>query len=573
MATQRPDSASDASARSSADELAANLPTIERALARLALLGFDHDPALDAPLSALRSAIRNEEGTAAVAGHAAEVETVMRRLGLPRESGQQTPTPADVLQALLDAVPLPRHLDLDARRLRQRLRQATRATPMDQLAAETGELLEQAMAAPPAPKGLRALFSGPPQPAPANPGRPLQLLLDELILPAHFHETQEAIQAQLEGADEEQAAQTADTLAAHLNDLLTGTPPATPELRRPLNRLVDILSEGEERTPPVVDLQGRIASGPRGAELPAILNDTADLAARRQESAEEERHDLEGFLQQLMDHLNDLGHRFQTTDSLREAAREQARAHDDSLHAQMDGLETDLEDNEDLNTLKQAIQGRLESVRERLEAQRRAEEERDRELEAEVTTLRSRLAEMENESATLRQRLHEEWVQAHTDPLTGLPNRLGYEERARELIDQRPSSGDPLSLAVLDIDYFKHLNDNFGHQAGDKALQIIANLLSRHLPAADAYLARYGGEELVCLLPGLDQQAAMAAVEHMRQRVREAVFTFQEQRLNITLSAGVTELGPADTAKSAFNRADSALLAAKEAGRDTSRKG
>jgi diguanylate cyclase len=551
-------------------ELAASQGILEKAMARLALLGFDHEPELDAPLSELRTAIRAEKSPREVAEKAHVVESTMRRMGLPRESGSHPPLPGQVLSDLLDQLSLPRRLDLDRRQLRQRLRQATVATPPDQLLAELASLLEDALSDPGPAKGIRSLFGKGPS---ANAGRPLRILLDELVLPGEFQETQEEIEERLTGAGEEEAARAADELAAYLNDFLTGAPPAVLEVRRPLNRLLDALSEGEETTPGILDLYDRIAAGPPSTELPAILDETAQQAAKRNEEFEQERHDLESFLQQLVGHLNDLGHRFEATSSLREAARETARQHDNTLHAQMDELETDLQQSEDLDNLKEAVKTRLESVRERIEAHREAEEERDRDLEAEVNALRTRMREMEKESEELRNRLHQEWLQAHTDPLTGLANRLGYEEEARTLMARRQEEGIALSLAVVDIDHFKALNDNFGHQAGDKALKVIGGLLQRQLPQGEAaFLARYGGEEFVCLFPGGEGQEAVEAVERMRQGVEEAVFTFQQKRIRITLSAGVSELGPRDTVQSAFKRADRALLEAKQAGRNTIRQ-
>ena len=91
---------------------------------------------------------------------------------------------------------------------------------------------------------------------------------------------------------------------------------------------------------------------------------------------------------------------------------------------------------------------------------------------------------MEQESQELRARLQEEHRRAQTDPLTGLFNRLGYEETARRLMERWHERGGPFSVVVMDVDRFKYLNDRYGHQAGDKALQTIGTLLSDLLPGA-----------------------------------------------------------------------------------------
>ncbi|MFA9461788.1 diguanylate cyclase domain-containing protein [Thiohalorhabdus methylotrophus] len=534
---------------------------LEQALARIALLAFDQDSRLDALLTELRTAIRNKQPAERIAELARSVDSAIRELDQPAEPGEAITSPGEALLQLLAKLHLPRHLTPDLDDLRGRLRRAPSATLPAERIDELARLLEEAGGAAEPRRGLRNLLGG----TGPSPGRPLRVLLDELILPEPLQEAQGRLSEQLADGREETAARAAEEIARLLNDHLTDAPPPSKALRRPLTRLVEALGVEDGDTEEIVqELQTRITDGPRAGDLPGILTDAADLSARVRDRFEEERADLEAFLQHLLQNLVDLEERFQSAAMLRSTARQ----HSDDLRAQMEGLESEIMDSEELESLKRVVRSRLEAVRERIEAHQHAEEERDHQLESEIDTLRARLAEVEQESQFLRKRLQAEHRRAQTDPLTGLLNRLGYEEEARRVLAQHQAEGGSLSMAVLDVDRFKELNDRFGHQVGDKALRTIGALLGDLLPNAECTLARYGGEEFVVVLPGLDSERAMAAVDRMRARLAEASFTAQGERFRITLSAGVAELAPQEPLKSAFQRADHALLAAKEGGRD-----
>lgn len=152
---------------------------------------------------------------------------------------------------------------------------------------------------------------------------------------------------------------------------------------------------------------------------------------------------------------------------------------------------------------------------------------------------------------------------AHTDALSGLANRRAFDtELAARLRDLR-SDDRGFSLLLLDADRFKAYNDNFGHPAGDEALQGMGQLLRRSLRPGD-HAARIGGEEFAVLLPDTDLDAARLAGE----RIRSAFAAHPWPRRMITASMGVAQAQKSDTATALMARADGALYAAKNAGRD-----
>ena len=181
--------------------------------------------------------------------------------------------------------------------------------------------------------------------------------------------------------------------------------------------------------------------------------------------------------------------------------------------------------------------------------------------------LRKRLEEVQNESRELRARMIEAHRQAATDTVTGLPNRLAYEDRLEQEFARWKRFGEPLSLLVWDIDDFKRINDRFGHHAGDKALRIIGQSLLLGLRETD-FVARFGGEEFVMLLTGTNREDALMVAETVRKEVKESGIHSVGNRVDVTISCGMSEFTQGDTPLEVFSRADRALYEAKRSGKD-----
>jgi diguanylate cyclase (GGDEF)-like protein len=155
------------------------------------------------------------------------------------------------------------------------------------------------------------------------------------------------------------------------------------------------------------------------------------------------------------------------------------------------------------------------------------------------------------------------------DPLLGTWNRGAIMRLLTIEAARCEKAGLPLSLIVLDIDYFKKINDTCGHPAGDAVLVKVASRLRSCVRAQEA-LGRYGGEEFLVVLPGASQSAAMAVAERMRQAIAQQPETIGDVTFNLTISAGVasTDLFPSAGTEELISRADVALYAAKDGGRN-----
>lgn len=181
--------------------------------------------------------------------------------------------------------------------------------------------------------------------------------------------------------------------------------------------------------------------------------------------------------------------------------------------------------------------------------------------------LQADLASARNEIQQQRQQVEELVAEARTDTLTGLPNRRSFNEDLQRRYDQWRRHQMPLALIMLDIDHFKQFNDNFGHPAGDAVLRWAAQVISSTLRQMDL-AARFGGEEFAVVLPGTRLPEAMKVAERIRAMVAAQRFEHQGTPLQITVSVGVAPAVEGDEPADLVERADEALYAAKELGRD-----
>ncbi|HYE98152.1 MAG TPA: GGDEF domain-containing protein [Planctomycetota bacterium] len=156
---------------------------------------------------------------------------------------------------------------------------------------------------------------------------------------------------------------------------------------------------------------------------------------------------------------------------------------------------------------------------------------------------------------------------AVTDPLTGIPNRRWFADRAAAEIARAQRHGRPLGALFVDVDRFKSINDTHGHAVGDQVLRHVAGLIWAARRAEDL-MCRHGGEEFVLLLSDAEPAKIAVAAERFRTRVAEKAVEVGPQSLPVTVSIGWSLLRPGDTLDSLLARADAAMYAAKKNGRN-----
>lgn len=184
--------------------------------------------------------------------------------------------------------------------------------------------------------------------------------------------------------------------------------------------------------------------------------------------------------------------------------------------------------------------------------------------------LEQRLDDSREQICELRENLEAVRAESMTDALTGLANRKLFDRTLADAIENAHTSGEHLSLLMMDIDHFKRFNDTYGHLAGDGVLRLVAAAMKASVKGRDL-VARYGGEEFSAILPATCDQAARTVAEQIRQAVmsKELIKKSSGESLgNVTLSIGAATLAEGEDSEQLISRADSYLYAAKRNGRN-----
>ncbi|MFJ7882682.1 diguanylate cyclase [Pseudomonas sp. NPDC096917] len=328
--------------------------------------------------------------------------------------------------------------------------------------------------------------------------------------------------------------------------------------------LLNDLSLPEHHQPQAEAMRRRLEKGLNWYELLPILDDLAVLMLAITDGGQQE---FETYLKQLNERLESFQNNLQAASDGHTQGRSAAAQLDSQLREHVDGLQSSVQDAVDLNSLKHILEARLEGLLGTMNEHQQQRDAREQELSSHLQGLAERVAVMEQEAQNYREHLEEQRLKALIDPLTGLPNRAAWGERLAIEVQQWQAHGNPLLIAMLDLDHFKRINDGYGHLAGDKVLKIVAAQLRKHLRPND-FIARFGGEEFVVLVPNTTLAAGLQLLEKLRAAIAACPFHFKGEPVTLTCSIGLAPFKLADRSEHVLKRADEALYRAKHNGRN-----
>lgn len=355
-----------------------------------------------------------------------------------------------------------------------------------------------------------------------------------------------------------------DSHAGEGHDTEPGFSHIAQEVSETLLNLLSQLVIPERLSHTVLNLQNRLQEGLNWYELVPLLEDTTDFLL---ECLGNSQTELEQFLQSLDQRLQAI-QILVSEASQGQMERKRARLDlDGMVRDQIADIRSVVTGSGDLGELGVSVRDHLTMIVQAMEKYQKEEEEREERLAAKLEMLQARLSEMEQEVSESRVAIEEQRRRATHDNLTGLPNRDAYQARLAEELLRRNRYGGSLALVIGDVDHFKRINDNYGHLAGDKVLQLIARSLRKNLRDVD-FIARYGGEEFVILMPETNSADAMVVAEKLRAKIEGSPFNFKKERVPITMSFGVSEFHALESPDAVFDRADKALYQAKNEGRN-----
>jgi len=338
-------------------------------------------------------------------------------------------------------------------------------------------------------------------------------------------------------------------------------------IRTHLIRLLDYVEIPENYALETEQIKLRLQSETDAQSLSLILDDTVGLLLEVKKHLVSEQREMAEFLSKLTEQLADLALKATGVNLATEKAIKKRNLLDQTVSEQMAELQNKSESATQLEPLKELVRSQLTNISLQIQEHNQQEKNERANLQLELQTMAKKVQEMEAESSELKSKLDVAQHKATRDPLTHLPNRLAFEERLNDEMARWKRYGLPLSMVVWDIDFFKKINDTYGHKSGDKALTVIAQLLAKYCRQTD-FVARFGGEEFVMLLPDTDAKAALIVADKLRQNVEKASFRAGADKISITLSCGISQFEDGDSNESFFERADKALYMAKQNGRN-----
>lgn len=547
------------------------LDLLRRGLVCSSLAAEGADQAVDQSMQELREILRRDTIDAGLAALVPRLEKTLLDSEQRRQqrSGQIAAALAALAAQLLALEP-PRELHKALKRYARQLdERAGRLRELPALLAELSHLQRQVLAVPAPGEAPRSglwqrLFAGRGTPAPLEPvasaaapslaaaapaARPALPLVDSLPAPADLLAPVEPAgdPAYLLPAAPEPGY---SAIASHVEASLLGLLAELP--------LPDHHQAQAER------LSQRIQAGLNLYELVPVLDDLAVLLLA---NADIGRREFEGHLHRLDEGLAAFqGNLRDARDGYADAV-DAAREQDGELRQQVDGLHGSLRQATDLERLKGLLDRRLQGLLETLAQQRQQRDRREQLMAGRLQALAERVASMEQEARGFHQHLEAQRQKALLDPLTGLPNRAAWSERLELEQARWQRYGGELLVAVLDIDHFKRINDEYGHLAGDRVLKIIAGELRKRLRKTD-FIARFGGEEFALLIPSTPLPGGLQLLETLRAAIEACPFHFRGERVVVSLSAGISAFAGEEPGEQVFARADQALYRAKRAGRN-----
>lgn len=334
-----------------------------------------------------------------------------------------------------------------------------------------------------------------------------------------------------------------------------------------LSRLVDRIVVLPKLADRANDLRHDVADAGDLVALAACGDRLADLVNEQRIGLQRELDALQAVLRHVTGRLDEMTQYMSRELTDQSTGEANGQALDASVAHEMRLLGEATLELDDMHELRERVNQSLETISECFREFRDREGSRLTAYRERAEAMRLRVEQLETERTALQRSLEREHELAQTDTMIGMPNRLAYEKRIEAVYENWLVTGRPLSIAAIDIDHFKSINDTYGHTAGDAVLRIIGQALVKYVRPVD-FVARYGGEEFIVIFDGADETESLQVCERLRGKVQHLNFHAARQPVRVTASIGLAQFRTGDTPRSVFDRADLALYTAKNGGRN-----
>ncbi len=309
------------------------------------------------------------------------------------------------------------------------------------------------------------------------------------------------------------------------------------------------------------------APGESNDKWQSLTNKLVMLVNKSIGSIEQEKRELEDYLTKINAQLEDIESFMHEINRDKNEAKTRSLALTDSVETGVLGLEKSVSEATDLTELKQHVSASLQEIRKQVEEFKHVDVDQEKQSAQGYAKIMQELSRSQKESKKLKEQLQVSKIQLLRDPLTGISNRLAFDERVTLEYNRWKRHKSPFCMAIWDLDNFKSINDNYGHGVGDRVLKLFADIIQSRIRKVDMF-ARIGGEEFVLLMPDTPLDMALMLNEKLRVMLEECNFHYQGKHIRITSSVGLSDFQPGDEIITVLDKADKALYQSKDAGRN-----
>lgn len=337
------------------------------------------------------------------------------------------------------------------------------------------------------------------------------------------------------------------------------------QISHTLAGLLNNLALSNEYDSKINEIQNALSQDQDFQNLPRLFDDVITLVMVAIGNTQE---GLSSYLNELNQQLAGINNSIIKNYRSQKSLSESREGFDATMQKQVKDTSEAVQKADNLSSLKQLISERMVNISTTMTQYRDQMHSQEKMATQSITLLKSKVNRMEKDTLVLRSSLQEKMAQAMTDSLTNLPNRAAYSDNILPLCKASHEQKRALCLAVCDIDFFKQVNDTWGHLAGDKVLRLVPRQIRHALTDTDLAF-RYGGEEFAIIFPNTTLAQAVHRAEEIRKEVEKTPFNVNGEPVSITISIGLAELAENEDHEALFSRADKQLYSAKEAGRNT----
>ncbi len=519
-------------------DLESECAELRRGLSRLSFIGMGMSSQMDKALANLRKSIKQEDSLKEVQNSINSISNILRTLDDETEQAKKVGQQLDAFNLVLEK-PLPKELKKQLKKAKKNQNNEDANQIVLSIVDVVCRYLDQVEA----------------EIAKANPEQAKSGFLGGLFSRKKTSDTDDQNQTNQPASDTSLIDDTKD-------DTSVETVPQ--DIKDSLQHLIDQLASMDGYSEIAELLKKEVKSIVQIEQLAKILEMITNAFV---EISDQEHIQFEKFLKTLNTRIKRVNNFISDTLDYSQTAASDSQALNTQFSSNFVDMKDSLSKSKNLEDATTTVFSHLDQMTEQLNQYCEKQQQSSEQLVSQMEKLSEQLRATEDEASRLKDDLAEQRVRAQTDPLTNLPNRYSYNERLTQEYNRWRRYRHALTLVIADIDLFKQVNDDYGHAFGDKVLKEIASFLSAGVRESD-FIARFGGEEFIILLPETNLVDATRAMNKIRLGITKLQIKHNNKTVAVSLSFGLSEFDNDDTTKAVFERADKALYRAKEKGRN-----